>query len=87
MSDILNAKHEARLPLAFIPPGQGVRLVALGGEIDAGQREQLTAYGLGPGQPLRVLQQRPMTVILTDEIELALEHSVARHIWVENLGD
>jgi hypothetical protein len=29
-----------------------------------------------------VLQQRPMTVILADEVELALEHAVAR-IWVE----
>jgi hypothetical protein len=24
-----------------------------------------------------------MTVILADEVELALEHAVARHIWVE----
>jgi hypothetical protein len=24
-----------------------------------------------------------MTVILVDEVELALEHAVARHIWVE----
>jgi hypothetical protein len=31
---------------------------------------------------LRVLQQKPMTVILAEEVELALEHSVARHIWV-----
>jgi hypothetical protein len=29
-----------------------------------------------------VLQQKPMTVILAEEVELALEHSVARHIWV-----
>jgi hypothetical protein len=24
-----------------------------------------------------------MTVILADEVELALEHAAARHIWVE----
>ena len=78
----MSPKHEARLPLAFIPPGEEVRLAGLGDEIDALQREQLTAYGLAENRPLRVLQQKPMTVILAEEVELALEHSVARHIWV-----
>lgn len=81
----MSPAHEARLPLAFIPPGSEVRLAALGEEIDALQREQLTAYGLAENRPIRVLQQRPMTVILADEVELALEHAVARHIWVEKL--
>ncbi|NTV72213.1 MAG: ferrous iron transport protein A [Azonexaceae bacterium] len=81
----MSPTHEARLPLAFIPPGSEVRLAALGSEIDPLQREQLTAYGLAENRPIRVLQQRPMTVILADEVELALEHAVARHIWVEKL--
>jgi hypothetical protein len=34
-----------------------------------------------------VLQQRPMTVILAEEVELALEHGVARHIWVERTAE
>lgn len=79
----MSPKHEARLPLAFIPAGTEVLLAAMGDEIDAHQREQLTAYGLAPNRPLKVLQQRPMTVILADEVELAVEHVVARHIWVE----
>lgn len=79
----MSPKHDARLPLAFIPAGSEVLLAALGDEIDAAQREQLTAYGLAPGRPLRILQQHPMTVILADEVELALEHCVARYIWVE----
>ena len=78
----MSPAHEARLPLAFIPPGSEVRLAALGDEIDPLQREQLTAYGLAANRPIKVLQQRPMTVILADEVELALEHAVARHIWV-----
>ena len=78
----MSPHHDARLPLAFIPPGEEVRLAGLGDEIDAHQREQLTAYGLAENRPLRVLQQKPMTVILAEEVELALEHSVARHIWV-----
>jgi len=47
------------------------------------QREQLHAYGLSAPHPVKVLQQQPMTVILCDHVELALEHEVARHIWVE----
>nr|MBL8412404.1 ferrous iron transport protein A [Dechloromonas sp.] len=78
----MNSKHEARLPLAFIPPGTEVRLAAIGEEIDPLQREQLTAYGLAESRPLTVLRQRPMTVILAEEVELAVEHAVARHIWV-----
>ena len=78
----MSPHHDARLPLAFIPPGEEVRLAGLGDEIDALQREQLTAYGLAENRPLRVLQQKPMTVILAEEVELALEHSVAPHIWV-----
>lgn len=72
-----------RLPLTFIQPGEDVCLAAFGGEINQLQREQLIAYGLAESRPIRVLQQRPMTVILADEVELALEHAVARHIWVE----
>ena len=83
----MNTQHEARLPLAFITPGTEVRLSALGDEIDPLQREQLTAYGLASNRSIRVLQQRPLTVILADEVELALEHSVARHIWVEKLSN
>ena len=82
----MNTQHEARLPLAFITPGTEVRLTALGDEIDPLQREQLTAYGLASNRSIRVLQQRPLTVILADEVELALEHSVARHIWVEKVN-
>ena len=78
----MSIDHTARLPLAFIQPGEEVALVELGSEIDAPQREQLTAYGLATGRPLKVLQQRPMTAVLVEEVELALEHVVARHIWV-----
>lgn len=74
--------HDARLPLTFIAAGDEVRLAAIGPEIDPLLREQLTAYGLAESRPLKVLQQKPMTVILAEEIELALEHDVARHVWV-----
>lgn len=78
----MSPQHDPRLPLAFISPGEEVRLTKIGDEIDALQREQLTAYGLAENRPMRVLQQKPMTVILAEEVELALEHNIARHIWV-----
>lgn len=78
----MTPRHDARLPLSFIAAGSMVRLEELGPEIDPAQREQLTAYGLAPQRPLTVVQQRPMTVILADEVEIALEKDIARHIWV-----
>jgi hypothetical protein len=60
-----------------------IGLFAMSHDLSPIQREQLTAYGLAESRPLKVLQQRPMTVILADEVELALEHAVARYIWVE----
>jgi hypothetical protein len=78
----MTVHSETRLPLAFIAPGTEVRLAEFGEEIDPLQREQLTAYGLAANRPLKVLQQKPMTVILAEEVELALEHGVARFVWV-----
>jgi len=77
--------HTGRIRLTSTPLGQRVRLAEFGEEIDPLQREQLLAYGLN-AQPLTVLQQRPMTVVLCEHMELALEHGVAHHIWVEKEG-
>ena len=37
------------------------------------------------GHPLEVLQQHPLTVVLCDHVEIALEHVVAGDLWVEKL--
>ncbi|MDD2664698.1 MAG: ferrous iron transport protein A [Dechloromonas sp.] len=73
---------EFRLPLTVPAAGSEVRLAAFDDGIDPLLRAQLVAYGLAEQRPLTVLQQRPMTVILADEVELALEHEIARHVWV-----
>ncbi|MDR1462184.1 MAG: ferrous iron transport protein A [Azoarcus sp.] len=72
-----------RIRLTGTPIGHNVHLAELGEEIDPLQREQLHAYGLSAQQTITVLQQRPMTVVMCDHMELALEHAVAQHIWVE----
>jgi Fe2+ transport system protein FeoA len=74
--------HAARVPLSFLLPGAKARVEAIDDAVDPTQREQLVAYGLAPDRPLLVLQQRPMMIVMVDEVELALEADVARHIWV-----
>ncbi len=76
-------KAQARIRLTGTPVGRTVRIVDFGDGIDPLQHEQLHAYGLSAASGVRVLQQQPMTVVLCDQIELALEHVVARHVWVE----
>lgn len=76
------ADHHARVPLAMLLPRTHAVVDSIEDGIDPAQQEQLVAYGLAPGRPLRVQQQRPMTIVMIDEVELALETSVARRIWV-----
>ena len=68
--------------LTDIPIGQEVRITDFCNTLDPIQREQLHAYGLAIKHTIRILQQHPMTVILCDHIEIALEHVVADHLWV-----
>lgn len=75
------AAHEW-IRLTGTPVGRKVHVADFGEEIDPLQREQLHAYGLSAPHLVQVLQQQPMTVILCDHVEIALEHAVARHIWV-----
>jgi Fe2+ transport system protein FeoA len=75
--------HSERIRLTGVPPGHRVRLAEFGEEINPLQREQLLSYGISAQQPLAILRQRPMTVVLCEHMELALEHDVAHHIWVE----
>ena len=76
------ADHNARVPLSFLLPGARAHIEDLGEGIESNQREQLVAYGLAPNRPVVVLQQKPMTIVMVDEVELALESSVARYVWV-----
>jgi Fe2+ transport system protein FeoA len=79
------AHAHARVPLASLAPGRMATLAEVDA-VDTAQREQLAAYGLVAGCRLKVLQQKPMTLILAEELELALEPGVAREVWVEAQG-
>lgn len=69
--------------LTDIPIGQEVQITEFCNTLDPLQREQLHAYGLSVKHAIRILQQHPLTVILCDHIEIALEHTVASHLMVE----
>jgi len=73
--------HPARLTLRDVPPGEQVTL--LGYEaLTPDLQQYLQAYGLLPGRTLRVLAQRPVTIVQVEQTELAFEPQVARRILV-----
>jgi Fe2+ transport system protein FeoA len=68
--------------LDTVAPGRTVLLARIDDALAADFREQLAAYGFVPGRALDVLAQRPMTVVVCDHVELALEAAVARALVV-----
>jgi Fe2+ transport system protein FeoA len=70
--------------LASFPGGSQVRVTGFG-ELNAQYLQHLQAYGLLPGRTLKILAQHPLTIILAEQTELALETSVALQVFVELL--
>ena len=68
--------------LADVPPGDSWRVVGFSSGLSADRRAYLQAYGLVPGHWVRVIQHSPVTVVLIEHTELALEEGVARQIRV-----
>jgi Fe2+ transport system protein FeoA len=69
--------------LTDLPPGTCTRLVGYLPEMPPERKAQLQAYGLLPGQTLRVLQHKPVTIIQVELTELALETELAQAVIVE----
>ncbi len=84
----MNATNASNVRIRLIgtPIGSEVRLADLDEALEPLQREQLLAYGLTQGHTMRVLQQKPMTIVLFDHVEVALEHAIAKHLWVERIA-
>lgn len=70
------------VPLTAAAPGSRVVVVRFGPGIAAQQLESLMSYGLDEGRTIEVLRQRPLTVVLVDHTELALEDAVAQAVRV-----
>ena len=70
--------------LDTVPPGRTVLLARIDESLATDFREQLAAYGCVPGRALEVLAQQPMTVVVCDHVELALEAAIARALVVRD---
>jgi len=67
--------------LATVKPGREV-LVTGYGNLSGSQRQHLQAYGLLPGRRVRVIAQRPVTIVQVEETELAFEGGIAAGVLV-----
>ena len=67
-----------------IAPGATVRLAEPDPTLESSFREHLAAYGLVPGHRVTVLAHKPMTIVLCDHVELALEAAIAAKVRVDS---
>ena len=68
--------------LSDAAPGERVQFVRFDETLDAALRDRLIAYGISPRHPLDVVQQRPLTIVVCDHAEIAVEAAVARWMIV-----
>lgn len=80
---MMQAMTRTSIALDLVEPGTSARLAVPDATLEPTFREHLAAYGLVPGHVVTVLAQKPMTVVLCDHVELALESVVARKLRVE----
>jgi hypothetical protein len=73
------------LPLSLMPSGLVVAVTSMDEAIDDGQKELLASYGISPGRTIIIVQQKPMTVVMAEDMEVALEITVSRHVWVRKV--
>lgn len=74
----------AEQTLADVCPGDCVRVCGIHEDADA-WREHLQAYGIACGREVEVVQQKPVTVVRVDHVDLAFEARIARAISIEGL--
>lgn len=70
--------------LADVPVGGDAWVVKFCERIARTRRDQLQAYGLSPGQKVRIEQHFPVTIVQIEHIEIALERSLAELILVHD---
>lgn len=75
-------KPDVKKNLAEVKVGTTVKVKGFG-LISMIQKQHLQAYGLLPGRTVQVLAQRPVTIILIEQTELAFENQIADQIWIE----
>ncbi|MGD2253998.1 MAG: ferrous iron transport protein A [Anaerolineales bacterium] len=79
-----SSETSSRSTLADVPVGAEARVVGFKQMTEA-QRAHLQAFGLALGRWARVLQHSPVTIVMADNTELALENEIARRVVVEGV--
>lgn len=78
-----DCQHYRSCTLREVPVGCPAVIRGYLGHMPENRRTQLMAYGLLPGQHVRVCQQLPVTIIQIAYTELALEGELADAVQVE----
>jgi Fe2+ transport system protein FeoA len=73
----------ADFSLAQVKPGSMVQVKGFLPGIPNARAWHLQSYGVVPGCWLRVIQQKPVTIVQVEHLELALENGLAAFIQVE----
>lgn len=68
--------------LAQAQPGKPVTISGFD-KLAPSHRQHLQAYGLLPGRTVQVLAQRPVTIVLVEQTELAFETEIAKQVLID----
>jgi Fe2+ transport system protein FeoA len=78
-----NLNHHRVLSLIQGIPGKKVRISGFNPQIDPERRARLQAYGVNVGQIVTIIQHAPVTIVLIEHLELAIESDLAHKIQIE----
>jgi Fe2+ transport system protein FeoA len=71
------------ISLTDVSPGSQAHIMGFDPRMPINQRIRLQAYGLTPGQTVRVHQHTPVTILQIEHLELALEYELAQAVLVD----
>ncbi|RMF40824.1 MAG: ferrous iron transport protein A [Anaerolineae bacterium] len=75
-------KTSPPLRLSDVRRGQYATVCGFAPDFPAARQAHLMAYGLTPGAQVRVVQHSPVTVVQVENLEIALERSLAEGIRI-----
>jgi len=62
--------------------GSQVTIAGFHPQMNPERRVRLQAYGLNEGQLIRVIQHSPVTIVLIEHLELAIEAEIAQYVFI-----
>jgi len=74
--------QDDKLVLTSVLPGREACVAGFTPDISPERKARLQAYGLVAGQNVRVVQHNPVTVVVIEHLELAMETDLARSVLV-----